>query len=129
MQLLLDTHALVWFVAGSTRLPEPVLRKIQSLRNVVFVSPISAYEIALKFKRGLWPETVEIAGNFDAVCDRAGFIPLPINATHATAAGAFALEHRDPFDRLLAAQAIVEDMSIVSIDAKLDLFPTKRVWD
>lgn len=128
MQLLLDTHALVWFVAGSTRLPEPVLRKIQSLRNVVFVSPISAYEISLKFNRGIWPETAEIARDFDAVCDRSGFISLPIKAAHATAAGAFALEHRDPFDRILAAQAMIEDMSIVSIDAKLDIFRMKRVW-
>jgi PIN domain nuclease of toxin-antitoxin system len=128
LQLLLDTHALVWFVAGSARLPEAVLREIQSLRNVVFVSPISAYEIALKFNRGLWPETAKIARDFDAVCDRAGFIPLPIKAAHATAAGAFALEHRDPFDRILAAQAMIEDMSIVSIDAKLDIFRTKRVW-
>ncbi len=128
MRLLLDTHALVWFVAGSAQLPEPVLWQIQSLRNVVFVSPISAYEIALKFKRGLWPETREFASDFDMVCDRGGFIPLPINAAHASAAGALPLDHRDPFDRILAAQAMVEDMSIVSIDTKLDLFPLTRVW-
>ncbi|MCX5478888.1 type II toxin-antitoxin system VapC family toxin [Kaistia geumhonensis] len=89
---------------------------------------LDTHEIALKFRRGLWPETEQIASEFEGVCDRAGFVSLPISARHAAAAGVLPLDHRDPFDRILAAEAIAEDMSIISIDEKLDLFPMKRLW-
>lgn len=128
MRFLLDTHALTWFVEPSQRLPESVRLLIQLPQNDVFVSPASAYEISFKFGRGMWPEMELLAKRFEVICDQAGFVHLPITANHAREAGAFQRQHRDPFDRLLAAQAIVENMAIISIDEKLDLFPIKRRW-
>ncbi len=128
MRLLVDTHVLAWFVGGSDLLPLSMRQSLASGVNVVFVSPVSAYEISLKFKRGFWPEVSVLAADFERVCDAAGFIPLPIEARHAREAGALPLMHRDPFDRILAAQSMVEQMPIVSLDGKLDAFPITRVW-
>lgn len=129
MRLLLDTHVLVWLLIDDDRVPEIVLRHARSLRNEIYVSAISAYEISLKYQRGFWPEVAPLALGFEQVCDESGFEILPVLARHARAAGALPLDHRDPFDRLLAAQAAAEDMPIISIDQKLDSFPVKRIWD
>jgi len=129
MRLLLDTHILVWLLIDDDRVSETVLRHVRSLRNQVYVSAISAYEIGLKFQRGRWPEVAPLALGFEQICEESGFEILLVSARHAREAGALRLDHRDPFDRLLAAQAVAEDMPILSADPALDLFGVERIWD
>lgn len=128
MRLLLDTHALIWWGEDSPRLSRAVARAIDFPSNEVMVSPVSAMEIALKFRLGKLPSAEPLARGFEAETAAAGFIPLPINLTHAKLAGGLEIPHKDPFDRLLIAQAIIEDVLLVSNEALFDDFGVTRLW-
>lgn len=128
MKVLLDTHALAWFALNAPQLSAGARRAIEDEAEVSFVSAVSAYEIATKVRLGRWPEAQSLALGYDDEVTAEGFRLLPITSEHARRAGLFAHPHRDPFDRLLAAQALAEGLTIVSRDAALDAFGVVRLW-
>lgn len=100
---------------------------VNDASNTVFVSAVSAYEIAFKHGRGKWPGGDHLLGALDALVE-ADFTGLPLTIEHARIAGQLTGAHGDPFDRMLAAQAKVEGLKIVSVDPKLDQFGVERLW-
>lgn len=111
MSLLLDTHILLWWLADSPRLSKKARKAIQDAETV-WVSAVSAWEIALKRSLGL----LEAPGNLEATLRSRDIQALPLTIAHATAAGKLPLHHRDPFDRMLIAQAMVESLMLLTAD-------------
>ena len=121
MRLLLDTHTFVWW--DNDELPRAVRTRIQSA-DAVYVSAVTALEIALKAALGRMIARTTVA---EALDDYA-FDPLPITVAHADAVRALPPHHRDPFDRLLVAQAQLEDLTLVSGDPRLRAYDVALVW-
>jgi len=117
MRLLLDTHALLWWWNDDAQLSDTARRALADERNEVLVSAASAWEIATKQRIGKLPIWPWPAGGFDGMVAAEGFTSLPIQARHAWQAGTLDWSHRDPFDRMLAAQAMLEGLTLVSRDA------------
>lgn len=90
---------------------------------------MSAYEMSYKHHQGRWPEVGPLVGAFDAVVAAEGFDLLPLSAMHAVRAGAYGPEHRDPFDRMLAAQAVVEGLTLMSKDRWLKELGAGTMWE
>lgn len=128
MRLLLDTHALIWWLAGDEALSVHARGAIADETNEVAVSAASAMEIATKFRIGKLPGAALLAQDFERIIADQGFGELPISVRHARLAGAMNITHKDPFDRLLVAQAQSEDMVLVSNEALFDGFAVKRLW-
>ncbi len=128
MRLLLDTHALLWALELHPKLSSAARDALASPHVVTLVSPVSAYEIALKHKLGKLPNAARLATHFIDTLAPLAFTPLSVTIDHALRAGALDLAHRDPFDRLLAAQAIAENIPIVSADAAFDALGAQRIW-
>ena len=128
MRLLLDTHALIWWLAGDEALPLRARAAIGDMANSVAVSAASAMEIATKVRIGKLPDAMLLAQDFDAIIAAQGFDELPISVRHARLAGEMNITHKDPFDRLLIAQALSEDMVLVSNEQLFDGFAVKRLW-
>lgn len=128
MRLLLDTHALLWFLEGSDKLRLAARQVIEDEANTIFVSAVSAMEVTTKVRLGKLASAEALALNFEVEILVRGFLPLPITLAHAERAGGMPGEHRDPFDRLLIAQALVEDLTLVSNEAIFDGFGVKRLW-
>ena len=128
MRLLLDTHALLWWAAGDARLPRRVRAAIKDDRNAVIVSAVSAWEIATKHRLGKLPAPGPLVGGLlDYLADQE-FVELGVSIRHAQHAGGLPGDHRDPFDRMLAAQAQLEGFTIVSNDAVFDGYGVRRMW-
>lgn len=127
MNLLLDTHALIWFATDLDKLPPVTLETIYAA-PVVMVSPVSAYEMTFKHRLGKLPVAQRLLVDLPGYLRQQRFDALPVSLAHAEAAGRLPPEHRDPFDRILAAQALVDDMTLVSSDKAFDLFGVKRLW-
>lgn len=115
--LLLDTHAFVWAIGAPHRLGRAARRAIEEPRGELWVSAVSGFELATKHRRGRFPEAGPILDQFTQLLEQLRARPLPIDVRHALRAGSLEWEHRDPFDRILAAQAITMDLSFVSTDA------------
>ena len=128
MKLLLDTHALIWWLLGDEALSRRAREAIADEANDVAVSAASAMEVATKFRIGKLPEAALLAQDFEAIIADQGFAELPISVHHARLAGEMNIAHKDPFDRLLIAQALAEDMVLVSNEALFDSFAVKRLW-
>ncbi len=128
LRLLLDTHALIWWLAGDTALSRPAREAIGDETNSVAVSAASAMEIATKFRIGRLPDAALLAQDFEAIIADQGFAELSISVQHARLAGEMKIAHRDPFDRLLIAQSQAEDMALVSNEMLFDSFAVKRLW-
>lgn len=128
MKLLLDTHALIWWLAGDDALSIPARQAIADEANAVAVSAASAMEVATKFRIGKLAQAALLAQNFEAIIADQGFVELPITVHHARLAGEMKIDHKDPFDRLLIAQAQAEDVVLVSNEALFDGFAVKRLW-
>ena len=128
MRVLLDTHALLWWLAGDTNLSVIARRTIADSANEIFVSAASAWEVATKFRIGKLPGAGPLGVDFAREVRQQGFVALPISIEHAQVAGALVGEHRDPFDRMLIAQAREEKMALVSNDAVFDAFDVQRIW-
>lgn len=128
MRLLLDTSTLLWFWLKSDRLTAKAAAAIGQNGNVVFVSPISAMEITTKHRIGKLPGVEHVITTFAASLMADGFIALPLTIEHSLLAGSLPGEHRDPFDRMLAAQAQAEDIAIVSGDPAFDALGARRLW-
>jgi PIN domain nuclease of toxin-antitoxin system len=126
--LLLDTHALIWWLAGDEALSRRAGAVIADEANEVSVSAASAMEIATKFRIGKLPGAELLARDFEAIVAGQGFGEMPITLRHARLAGEMGIAHKDPFDRLLIAQAQAEDMVLVSNEALFDGFAVQRLW-
>lgn len=128
LRLLLDTHALIWWLAGDEALSRRAQEAIADEANKIAVSAASAMEVATKYRIGKLPNAALLARDFEAVVADQGFDELPITVHHARVAGEMKIEHKDPFDRLLIAQAQAEDMALVSNEALFDDFAVNRLW-
>ena len=128
MRLLLDTHAYIWVATDDRRLSLKARKAITAHASTIYISAASAYELVYKYRAGQIPAVGALVLRLDEDLAERGFTMLPISFEHGRKAGDLPLGHRDPFDRLLAAQAIVEDMAIVSNDEKLSALGAKRVW-
>jgi len=128
LRLLLDTHALLWWLAGDASLSQAAIEAISDERNGVFVSAASLWEIATKHRIGKLPGVAARLPNLiEAIVDQ-GFAHLPIDLRHGQAAGALPGPHRDPFDRMLIAQAMLENMALVSNERAFDVYGVRRLW-
>jgi PIN domain nuclease of toxin-antitoxin system len=128
VRLLLDTHALLWWLAGDTRLPLSARRAIDDPGATAFVSAASAWEVATKHRLGKLPNAEVVAADFAGTIARHGFEPLDVTLVHGQAAGALPGPHKDPFDRMLIAQALVERLALVSNEVAFDAYGVVRVW-
>jgi PIN domain nuclease of toxin-antitoxin system len=128
MRLLLDTHALLWWLDGDLRLPEGPRSLIAEAANQVFVSAASAWEISTKVRIGKLPGAVEVADRFGEIIRDQAFTPLSITLEHARRAGLLPGDHRDPFDRMLIAQSQIERLVLVSNETVFDHFGCERYW-
>lgn len=128
MRLLLDTHALLWWLDGDRRLSLKARRAIANQSNTILVSAASAWEITTKARLGKLPGATDVAADVAACVDTQGFLPLDITLRHAQRAGRLPGEHRDPFDRMLIAQSQMEDVALVSDDDMFDVFGVRRFW-
>jgi PIN domain nuclease of toxin-antitoxin system len=128
VRLLLDTHALLWWLDGDRRLSRRARTAIGDVTNTVFVSAASAWELATKARLGKLPGALDVAHDVAGCLARQQFVGLEITVLHAQRAGGLRIAHRDPFDRMLIAQAQMEDLPIASNEALFDGFGIDRVW-
>lgn len=128
MQVLLDTHALLWWLSGDNALSAPAKLAIAAESNGVFVSAASAWEIATKHRIGKLPGVAAIIDDLEAIIVSQGFHDLPVSVRHGQAAGALPGPHRDPFDRMLVAQAMLDNLVLVSNERIFDAFGVQRLW-
>jgi PIN domain nuclease of toxin-antitoxin system len=128
LKLLLDTHALIWWLEGSEALSPRARDAISDEANSIAVSAASAMEVATKFRLGKLPGAALLAQDFEAIVAAQGFTELAISVHHARLAGAMNIAHKDPFDRFLIAQAQAESMALVSNEALFDSFAIQRLW-
>ena len=128
MRLLLDTHTLLWLAFDDKKLSSRALRLVRTASNSVLVSAASAWEIATKYRLGKLNFARAMVENFVPRVTAAGFELLPVSTEHALRAGLLAGEHRDPFDRMLAAQALLEGLPVLSADQQLEAFGVRRIW-
>lgn len=128
MRLLLDTHALLWWLAGDPGLSPRARSAIGHRGNEVFISAASAWEVATKVRLGKLANAGPLGVDFEGTVRAQGFQPLVITLGHAQAAGALPDAHRDPFDRLLAVQAREERMALVSNETFFARHGIQRIW-
>ena len=128
MRLLLDTHAFLWWLAGDVSLSESARAAVIEEGNAIFVSAASTREIATKHRLGKLPGANVIAADLDGAIESQGFLGLPITTRHGQIAGALPGPHRDPFDRMLIAQSISEDLVLVSNERGFDAYGVQRLW-
>ncbi|GGG95825.1 type II toxin-antitoxin system VapC family toxin [Silvibacterium dinghuense] len=128
MRYLLDTHTLIWAGESPEKLTPRVRAILADETITAVVSAVSAWEIATKVRLARLPEAVRLEEDFLGHVSRAGYELLSITPAVALRAGRLSGDHGDPFDRMLAAQALAEDMPILSLDAGLDLFGVRRIW-
>lgn len=128
MRLLLDTHALLWHLSGNELMSATARASITDSANIIVVSAASGWEITTKHRIGKLPDATRIAQDVEASLSGLGYELLPISMRHAQLAGALPGRHGDPFDRMLAAQAQIEAMPIISGDRVFDGFGVRRVW-
>ena len=125
MALLLDTHVFFWFLSGSQRLSAKHRDMIEDGSQKVFVSAVTGWEIAGKVKLGKWPEAAARLPDLTAKLLAEGLQTLDLTLAQAEYAGSLPLIHKDPFDRFLAAQSLLLDMPIVTVDPAFQLFLCK----
>lgn len=128
MHLLLDTHALLWWLSDDCALSQRARTAIASTRNSVLVSAASVWEIATKVRLGKLPSAAHLADDFTGHMARERFGVLSISGDHAIRAGLLPGAHKDPFDRMLIAQSQAEKLALVSNEAVFDSYGIRRIW-
>ncbi|WP_025145361.1 type II toxin-antitoxin system VapC family toxin [Pedobacter jeongneungensis] len=127
MQFLLDTHTFIWFINGDSSLPNKIIDEIKNLKNQCFISIASIWEIAIKCKLN----KLSLNADFNRILD---FLDqnqieiLPISFDHITKLNELDFHHRDPFDRILIAQGISENLTILTKDQNFSFYKTKTLW-
>jgi PIN domain nuclease of toxin-antitoxin system len=124
VRVLLDTHALIWALEGSSKLSKPARRVIESARNEVLVSAVSAWEIAVKQAIG----RLKVPGDLQEAVDAAGFTRKSIGFAEASRLATLPLIHGDPFDRMLVAHALEEGAAIITRDEQISKYPIRVIW-
>ena len=128
MKVLLDTHALLWWLFDDPRLSATARSAIAESKNEVVVSSASAWEIATKHRIGKLPEAVKAVNNLPQLLRQARFQELAITVDHALAAGSLPRPHRDPFDRMLIAQGRAEKLPILTNDPVFAAYGAQVIW-
>ena len=128
MNLLLDTHAILWVYWDDPQLSTPAARLVTGPNNRAFVSPASYWEIAIKIKTGKLVLRESFLDFVQRAISDNGFAILPIEPRHAATVSTLPFHHKDPFDRLLFAQSLVERMPLVSADVAADPYGVQRLW-
>jgi PIN domain nuclease of toxin-antitoxin system len=128
VKVLLDTCALIWSTMSPSALSRQAREMIADEGNVILVSAASAWEIATKVRLGKLPGAEKLERNYLDVLDDAGYTQLLIDSEVALRAGRLPADHRDPFDRMIAAQALALDIPVLSPDPMLDQFAVRRIW-
>ncbi|MGQ0581082.1 MAG: type II toxin-antitoxin system VapC family toxin [Reyranella sp.] len=128
MRLLLDTHAFLWWVFADPKLSHHARAEVGNDDNEILVSAASAWEITTKYRIGKLPEAGNVADNVAGRVASEGFSELTVTMRHAQRAGDLVGHHRDPFDRMLIAQAMLEDLTLVSNERTFDAYGVKRLW-
>ena len=128
MRLILDTHALLWWPDDDAALSRTAHDAVQDPENEIFVSAPSAVEVVTKHRWGKLPLAALLAQDFEFVVRGEGFMPLSISVRHASLAGGLGTAHKDPFDRFLIAQSLVEDLPLVSNEELFDTIGVTRLW-
>lgn len=121
--MLLDTHVFLWWLFDDPQLPSGIKQILLDAEQTVLVSAASVWEISTKYRIGKLPKGESVAKDTPSWIVRAGFQSLAITPEHAQLAGSWDVAHRDPFDRMLAAQAKLEDLVLATTDSKLSQFP------
>jgi PIN domain nuclease of toxin-antitoxin system len=129
VRLLVDTHALVWWWQADRRLPRNAEATISDPDHDIVVSSVTAWEMAIRFRLGKWPEVGQIIAGFDGLLADSGFGRLPLCVSHALLAGNLPGPRRDPFHRLLAGQALVEAMTVITGDAGFRALGVPTLWE
>ena len=128
MKFLLDTHALLWWLSDDPLLSQTARDTILERSHAIHVSAASAWEIATKFRKGKLPTGNFILPDFSRVIADEGFINLPLTSEHMVRSALLPGNHQDPFDRMLAAQAILENMTLLSVDSQILQFGVVMRW-
>ena len=128
MKLLLDTHIFLWWNNRAEAIADPLRRAIIDPDNQIFVSAASVWEISTKHRSGKLPGASSIAGDLAGAIESQRFVGMPITIQHAQAAGALPGPHRDPFDRMLIAQALLDDLVLVSNEQAFGAYGARLLW-
>jgi PIN domain nuclease of toxin-antitoxin system len=128
VKLLLDTQAFLWFITDDPKLSAVGKTSIIESNNDILISPASYWEVAIKVSIGKYPLSVPFETFIARGIDDNEFDILPVAPKHAARLTNLPFHHRDPFDRLIIAQALVEQVEIVSSDQQFDAYPVTRIW-
>ena len=128
MRLLLDTHAFLWWLDGDPKLSSQAIAAISADPSNVQVSAVTAWEITTKARMGRLPDALDVAADVAVCVKREGFQPLPLSIEHCQRAGSLPGPLRDPFDRMLIAQAMLDNLRLVSIERGFDAYGVARLW-
>lgn len=126
--LLLDTHAVFWWWTNAEKLSPLAYESISNSQNTIFLSAVSIWELSTKHRKGKLPEAEPILQHLDWLIEQSGFELLAINYKHAKLSGELPQNHADPFDRMLVAQAQLENLTLISKDEALTQFDVKLLW-
>ena len=128
MRYLIDTHVLLWWLFDDSKLPIAIREIIAEPQNEILVSSASAWEVCTKHRLGKLSVADVLVRDISGWVARAGFVELPVSIAHAQRAGSWISPHRDPFDRMLAAQSAVESIPLITADRALGTFGIELVW-
>jgi PIN domain nuclease of toxin-antitoxin system len=128
LRALLDTHALLWWLSDDPALTQAARKTIAETKNTLIVSAASAWEIAIKVRLGKLPTATDLVADFSGHIEREGFQLLAISGEHGIRAGLLPGPHRDPFDRMLIAQAQAENIPIISNEAMFKTYGVRLLW-
>ena len=125
---LLDSHVLLWWWFDPDRLSQQARSLLLDPNSTVFVSAASVWELSFKHHQGKLPELTAAIADLPGLLQADGFQPLPISIAHGLRAGGYSQPHRDPFDRMLSAQAELEGLVLITADPQLSDFPCQILW-
>ncbi|MGR9168785.1 type II toxin-antitoxin system VapC family toxin [Rhizobium sp. KDH_Rht_773_N] len=128
MRFLLDTHAFLWWLIDDPKLPENIRDLLADPANEIYVSAASAWEIATKHRKGKLPTGEVVLPDFRGVVLDNGFDELAITSAHMVTSAMLPGTHNDPFDRILAAQAIIENIALITIDSQIETLGVLTRW-
>jgi PIN domain nuclease of toxin-antitoxin system len=128
MRVLLDTHVLLWWLLDEDVIPLAARAAIADEANDTFVSAASAWEIAIKYKTGKLPSAAPLMVNLENAILDEGFGGMSVTLRHGELAGSLPLHHKDPFDRILIAQALAESLTLISNERLFDNYGVTRLW-
>ena len=128
MSLLLDTHVLIWWWTDRRLIPPAIDSLIESGAEEIFVSSVNAWEVATKARLGKLPQILPYLHRYEAAVADAEFSTMDLSTAHGLRAGSYDAAHRDPFDRMLAAQAELEGLTLLTRDPAFGVFPCQTLW-